>query len=83
MLTDARREKLFHLMNSTGRVYDQPEHRQIFEGILYRLRTGIPWRDLPREFGHWAQSLAGFIYGLRKVFLHNLFKALANLADGF
>ncbi|MCU8009483.1 transposase, partial [Shewanella sp. SM87] len=23
-------------------------------GILYRLRTGIPWRDLPKEFGHWS-----------------------------
>ncbi len=37
MLTDARLGKLFHLMKSTGRVYDKPEHRQIFEGILYRL----------------------------------------------
>ncbi|MCU8058603.1 transposase, partial [Shewanella sp. SM34] len=51
MLTDERWEKLFHLMKSTGRVYDKPEHRQTFEGILYRLRTGIPWRDLPKEFG--------------------------------
>ena len=24
------------------------------EGIIYRYRTGIPWRDLPRErFGPW------------------------------
>ena len=23
------------------------------EGIVYRLRTGIPWRDLPAEFGPW------------------------------
>lgn len=28
--------------------------RQIVEGIIYRYRTGIPWRDLPRErFGPW------------------------------
>jgi len=27
ILTNARRETLFHLMNSTGRVYDKPEHR--------------------------------------------------------
>ncbi|WP_415668783.1 transposase, partial [Xenorhabdus nematophila] len=20
---------------------------------LYRMRTGIPWRDLPPEFGRW------------------------------
>jgi transposase len=29
------------------------EHRQVVEGIVYRLRTGIPWRDLPAEFGPW------------------------------
>ncbi len=23
------------------------------EGIIYRYRTGIPWRDLPAEFGPW------------------------------
>jgi transposase len=26
----------------------------VVEGIIYRARTGIPWRDLPREqFGPW------------------------------
>lgn len=28
-------------------------HRPVVEGIVYRLRTGVPWRDLPREFGAW------------------------------
>jgi len=28
-------------------------HRQVVEGIIYRLRTGVPWRDLPVEFGAW------------------------------
>lgn len=26
-------------------------HRQIINGILYALYTGVPWRDLPAEFG--------------------------------
>ncbi len=26
-------------------------HRPIVEGVLFRLRTGVPWRDLPAEFG--------------------------------
>ena len=25
----------------------------MLEGIVYRYRTGVPWRDLPREFGPW------------------------------
>ncbi|RCR65247.1 hypothetical protein DTW68_00220 [Vibrio harveyi] len=29
-------------MKSTDRVYNKPKHRMTFEGILYRLHTGIP-----------------------------------------
>lgn len=30
------------------------DHRQVVEGIAFRYRTGIPWRDLPRDrFGPW------------------------------
>jgi transposase len=25
----------------------------VLEGIIYRFRTGIAWRDLPGEFGPW------------------------------
>lgn len=29
------------------------EHRPVVEGIIYRYRTGVAWRDLPVEFGPW------------------------------
>ena len=29
------------------------DHRQVLEGIVFRLRTGVPWRDLPADFGPW------------------------------
>ena len=29
------------------------DHRQVVEGIIYRLRTGVAWRDLPTSFGPW------------------------------
>ena len=29
------------------------DHRRVVEGIIYRYRTGIPWRDLPESFGSW------------------------------
>ena len=35
----------------TGRPFR--DHRQVVEGIIYRLRVGVPWRDLPAEFGPW------------------------------
>ena len=27
--------------------------RTVIEGIIYRYRTGIPWRDLTESFGSW------------------------------
>lgn len=27
--------------------------RLFFEAVLYWARTGVPWRDLPAEFGRW------------------------------
>jgi putative transposase len=29
------------------------DHRLILEGIVWRFRTGCPWRDLPADFGSW------------------------------
>ena len=28
-------------------------HRPLIEGIVYRYRSGVAWRDLPAEFGPW------------------------------
>ncbi len=53
ILTDKLWDRLAYLLDRTGRVYNKPEHRNTVEGILYRLRTGCPWRDLPAEFGLW------------------------------
>jgi transposase len=36
---------------STGR--PPSDRRMILDGILWILRTGSPWRDLPEEFGPW------------------------------
>lgn len=29
------------------------DHRQVINGVLWRTRTGAPWRDLPVEYGNW------------------------------
>ena len=29
------------------------DHRLTMEGIVWRFRTGSPWRDLPEHFGPW------------------------------
>ncbi len=45
------------LPSSTGRRGGQwRDHRQVLEAILWRYRTGSPWRDLPAEFGPWQTT---------------------------
>ena len=39
---------------STGRPRRDP--RQVLDGILWVLRTGSPWRDVPEEFGTWKTA---------------------------
>lgn len=36
---------------ATGRPPVNP--RKMMEGILWRLRTGSPWRDVPEKYGPW------------------------------
>ncbi len=53
-LTDARWERLEPLLPvSNGRCGRWRDHRQVVNGVLYRIRTGVQWRDLPERFGPW------------------------------
>ena len=29
------------------------DHRRVIDGVLWRVRTGSPWRDLPAGYGNW------------------------------
>ncbi len=37
----------------SGRGRPHQDHRLIIDGILWRYRTGAPWRALPPSFGPW------------------------------
>jgi transposase len=41
------------------------DHRRILNGILWLLRTGAPWRDLPERYGRW-RTVASRFYRWRK-----------------
>ncbi len=36
------------------------DNRLFVEAVLYRLRAGIPWRDLPPHFGNWHRVYVRF-----------------------
>ena len=65
MLNNQHWKKLKPILQEIG-IYDYANLRKTVEGILYKMRTGIPWRDLPRYFGktntifkafnRWSQS---------------------------
>ena len=40
-------------------------HRRVINGILWVLRTGSPWRDLPGCYGNWA-TVSGRFYSWQK-----------------
>ncbi|WP_420709375.1 IS5 family transposase [Streptomyces sp. NRRL B-3648] len=53
-LTDAQWERLVPLLPvSNGRCGRWRDHRQVVNGVLYRIRTGVQWRDLPERYGPW------------------------------
>ena len=56
VLSDEQWARVAPLLPSSVGKKSRPfrDHRQVVEGIIYRYRTGIAWRDLPREqFGPW------------------------------
>jgi transposase len=50
--------------------------RQFFEALLYLARTGVPWRDLPAEFGRWDAVYNRFRRWVAAGALRRLFEAL-------
>ncbi|BDM74762.1 hypothetical protein HEK616_82490 (plasmid) [Streptomyces nigrescens] len=42
-----------HLPKNVERGGRWKSHRRVINGILFRQRTGVPWRDLPARFGKW------------------------------
>ncbi|WUT15950.1 IS5 family transposase [Streptomyces virginiae] len=53
-LPDAAWERVEALLPKVdGRGRPWRDHRQVVNGVLWRLRTGAPWRDLPERYGPW------------------------------
>ncbi|WTH27389.1 IS5 family transposase [Kitasatospora purpeofusca] len=53
-LTDAEWERLRPFLPVGNRRCGRwRDHRQVIDGILHRVRTGVHWRDLPERFGPW------------------------------
>ena len=58
VLRDDQWERIKHLLpGKPGDVgVTAHDNRRFVEAVLYRYRTGVPWRDLPAEFGDWKNT---------------------------
>jgi transposase len=60
-LSNAEWERLRLLLPPTGeRGGRWRDHRQVINGIIWRTRTGAPWRDLPERYGPWQTCYKRF-----------------------
>ncbi len=61
-LTDRAWEQIVPLLPANGQPGQQwRDHRQVLNGILWKLRTGAPWRDLPARSGPWQTCYDRFV----------------------
>ena len=61
---------------ATGR-----DNRLFLEAVLWRVRTGSPWRDLPKAFGKWNTVFKRFRRWAKAGVFERLFKAINGEAD--
>ena len=57
------------------------DNRMFVEGVLWIVRTGAPWRDLPRCFGNWFSVWKRFRRWALKGVFERVFKELSGEPD--
>lgn len=55
-LTDKAWQHIEPLLPANGNGRRWRDHRQVINAILWKLRTGAPWRDLPERYGPWKTA---------------------------
>jgi transposase len=61
-LTDRAWVQIAPLLPMTRRRGKQwADHRRVIHGILWKVRTGAPWRDLPERYGPWQTCYDRFV----------------------
>jgi transposase len=82
-LTDVQWERISNLIpgkkGDKGRAGE--DNRLFVDAVLWMLRTGAPWRDLPPQFGKWNSVFTRFNRWSHKGVWESLFKVLADDPD--
>ena len=83
VLTDAQWAiiKPFCLGKSTDPGQTGGDARRFVEAVLWIVRTGAQWRELPDEFGKWNSVFKRFRRWVNADAFYRMFRALASEAD--
>jgi len=57
------------------------DNRRFVEAVLWIVRVGAPWRDLPKDFGKWNSVFQRFRRWVRSGVFDQMFEALSADAD--
>jgi transposase len=83
VVSDAVWEKIAPLL--LGKISDRgvtaKNNRLFLEAVLWRVRTGLPWRDLPQELGNWNSVFQRFRRWVRAGVFERIFEPLSGEAD--
>jgi len=57
------------------------DNRLFLEAVLWRVRTGLPWRDLPAGFGNWNSVFRRFRRWAESGVFERIFKEISAIPD--
>lgn len=80
-LTDEQWARLEPLLPQPQRGFAARDRRRVLNGILWLHATGIPWRDLPEEYGPWRTVASQFYRWVRAGVWETILAALQRQGD--
>jgi transposase len=83
VVSDTAWEKVASLLpgKSSDRGVTAKDNRLFLEAVLWRVRTGLPWRDLPSDFGNWNSIFQRFRRWVRASVFERIFECLSGEPD--
>ena len=83
VVSDAAWVKVASLLpgKASGSGVTAKDNRLVLEAVLWRVRTGLPWRDLPSEFGRWNSVFQRFRRWVRAGVFDRVFERLSDEPD--
>ena len=80
-LTDGEWKRIEALLPPRPGPVSRRGDRDFINAVIWRVKTGVPWRDLPERFGAWKTVYNRFARWARRGHWERIFKSLAIEVD--